>query len=130
MTTAQQEFFTLLKEALEDKGLTVYADMLPPTNVPYPFVYMAGVTSNPQSVKLGNMGAFTQLVQVWHKASQRGTISNILGVILSEANRIDGDEWSFNLLLNETEQQIINDNTTDVPLMQGFSSLRVFYARR
>ncbi len=127
---AQQEYFTLLKTALEGIGLNVYTDRLPPADVPYPFIYMAGVTDNPTAVKMGNMGQFSQIVQVWHRASQRGTVSDLLGKILQVADHIDGNEWSYNLLKNETEQQIINDNTTDVPLMQGYSSLRVFYARR
>ena len=128
--TAQQEFFTLMKTALEAQGLTVYTDKLPPANVPYPFIYLAGMTDNPTAVKFGNMGQFSQTVQIWHKATQRGTVSDLLGIVLQAADKIDGNEWSFNLLKNETEQQILDDNTTDVPLMQGYSSLRIFYARR
>lgn len=127
---AQQEYFTHLKQALIDKGYDVYDNKLPPESTPYPFIYLAETRQNGYGVKAQEAGYITQVVQVWGKASQRGTISEINRIIRQTANEIQGEYNAFNLIPNETEQQIINDNTTKTPLMQGFTSLRLFYSRR
>ena len=40
------------------------------------------------------------------------------------------DTYAYHIRANETEQQILNDDTTTTPLMQGYTSLRVAYSRR
>lgn len=129
--TAQQEYFMALKEALIQKGYDVYDSMLPPANTPYPFIYLAGSWHNPADIKRGYLGSITQIVQVWGTAQQRGTISTLCGEVLATATAIEHTEhYAYKVRLNETEQQILNDNTTNTPLMQGFTSLRVAYSRR
>lgn len=129
--TAQQEYFMALKQALTDRGYDVYDSMLPPENTPYPFIYLAGSWQNPTDIKRGNLGLIRQIVQVWGTAQMRGTISELCGEVLNVATAIrTTDNYAYEVRLNETEQQILNDNTTTTPLMQGYTSLRVAYSRR
>lgn len=128
---AQQEFFMALKKALQDDGYSVYDSVLPPANTPYPFIYLAGSWENPNDIKSGYIGTITQIVQVWGTAQMRGSISNLLEVVLAKAHSIDHTtNFAFKVRLNETEQQILNDNTTTTPLMQGYTSLKVSYSRK
>lgn len=129
--TAQQEFFMALKEAITEKGYDVYDSVLPPDRTPYPFIYLAGSWQNPSDIKCGNLGMLTQIVQVWGTAQMRGTISDLCGTVLTVACAIEHTEhYAYKVRLNETEQQILNDDTTNTPLMQGYTSLRVAYSRR
>lgn len=127
---AQQEFFTKLKQALVNLGYDVYDNQLPPENTPYPFIYLAESRQGGYGAKGQEAGYITQVVQVWGTASQRGTISKLNRVVRQVAAQVQGEYNAFTLIPNETEQQIINDNTTQVPLMQGYTSLRLFYSRR
>lgn len=127
---AQQEYFMALKQALIDAGYDVYDNQLPPNNTPYPFVYLAGSWQNPQDIKAGDIGMLTQIVQVWGTANQRGTLSRIASNILAIAKTVQGENYAYKVRLNETEQQILDDNTTSTPLMQAYTSLRVSYSRR
>ena len=127
---AQQKFFMALKKALQQQGYDVYDNALPPEGTPYPFVYLAGTTDNPSDVKLQEAGMLTQIVQVWGRATQRGTISEMSDTVLQVARGIQTADYAYAVRMNETEQRILNDNTTKTPLMQGYTSLRVSYSRR
>ena len=129
--TAQQEFFMALKQALKNKGYRVLDGALPPENTPYPFIYLAGSWNNPTDIKRGDLGRITQIVQVWGTYKMRGTISAMSEEVLKTARAIQTtDTFAYRVRLNETEQQILEDNTTNTPLMQGYTSLRVQYSRR
>lgn len=127
----QQEYFMALRKALKDEGYSVYDSTLPPDNTPYPFIYLAGSWHNPTDIKRGDLGRITQVVQVWGTAQMRGTISELCEAVLDIAKSItETEHFAYKVRLNETEQQILNDDTTNTPLMQGFTSLRVAYSRR
>ena len=129
--TAQQEFFMALKSALEAQDYAVYDSVLPPEETPYPFIYLAGGWTNPQDIKAGDVGLIRQIVQVWGTPFMRGTIDHLCEVVLNTAKTIKTTEhYAFRIRLNETEQQILNDDTTNTPLMQGYNALRVAYSRR
>ena len=127
----QQEYFMALRQALKNKGYKVYDGALPPENTPYPFIYLAGSWNNPTDIKRGDLGRITQVVQVWGTYKMRGTISAISEDVLKIAQSIQTTEnFAYKVRKNETEQQILNDDTTTTPLMQGYTSLRVAYSRR
>lgn len=129
--TEQQEYFMALRTALKEKGYSVFDGALPPDSTPYPFIYLAGSWHNPTDIKRGTLGMITQVVQVWGTYKMRGTISAICEDVLDTAKSIETtDHYAYKVRLNETEQQIINDDTTNTPLMQGYTSLRVAYSRR
>lgn len=120
-----------LKEALIQEGYSVYDSMLPPERTPYPFIYLSGSWHDPSDIKRGDLGRITQVIQVWGTAQMRGTISTLCGAVLDIAKTIETTaNYTYRVRLNETEQQILNDNTTKTPLMQGYTSLRVAYSRR
>lgn len=127
----QQEYFMALRSALKEKGYKVFDGALPPEKTPYPFIYLAGSWHNPTDIKKGDIGMITQVVQVWGTYKMRGTISAICEDVLNTAKSIrQTDTYAYQVRLNETEQQILNDDTTSTPLMQGYTSLRVSYSRR
>ena len=129
--TEQQEYFMALRTALKEKGYKVFDGALPPENTPYPFIYLAGSWHNPTDIKRGTLGMITQVVQVWGTYKMRGTISAICEDVLDTAMSIETtDHYAYKVRLNETEQQLLNDDTTNTPLMQGYTSLRVAYSRR
>ena len=128
---AQQEYFMALRSALIALGYAVFDSVLPPEHTPYPFVYLAGSWNNPQDIKTGDIGKLTQIVQVWGTAKMRGTISAMSEAVLATAKTIkETEHFAYHIRANETEQQILNDDTTNTPLMQGYTSLRVAYSRR
>lgn len=128
---AQQEYFMALKQALIEQGYDVYDNQLPPNNTPYPFIYLAGTNVTGYGAKAQYAGYLTQIVQVWGTADMRGTISDIALAIHETARTLaETAHYAFNLIPSETEQRILNDNTTKTPLMQSYNSLRVFFSRR
>lgn len=128
---AQQEFFTALKLALQLAGLDVYDTTLPGEGTPYPFVYLSGTTQSYYSAKGQEAGYITQIIQVWGRAEQRGSISALARTIIKTAINIEHtDNYAFIVRLSDTETQIIDDNTTQIPLMQAYLSLSVFFSRR
>ena len=128
---AQQEYFTALKLALIEQGYDVYDNHLPPDNTPYPFIYLADSTQTGMGAKAEFAGYIRQIVQVWGTADQRGTISSIGMAVRETARKLRQTEhYAFNLIPSETEQRMLNDNTTKTPLMQSYNSLRVFFSRR
>lgn len=128
---AQQSFFTALKLSLEASGFDVYDSELPPDGTPYPFIYLAGSTQGFYPAKGQEAGTITQIVQVWGRAEERGSISALARAVIEQANQVTStDDYSYILQLNETETQILEDNTTTTPLMQAYISMSVFYSRR
>ena len=127
--TAQQELFMAVKARLQDLGYEVYDNMLPPEGTPYPFIYLAETTQTQYNAKAQDAGYVRLVVQVWGKATMRGTISEISGDVVETVRTLDHTD-NDGYALREREQRIINDNTTKTPLMQGYNSLEVFYSRR
>lgn len=130
---AQQEYFTALRAALvsEFGGDRVFDSFLPPDDTPLPFIYLAGSTQVGMAVKAQFAGYISQVVQNWNVPTQRGTVSDYNRRIREIARNIRQTEH-YNFILQETEttQEILNDTTTRTPLMQGYTSLRVFFSRR
>ena len=128
---AQQELFTALKLALEYAEIDVYDTQLPPDGVPYPFVYLAGTTQTFFPAKGQESGYITQIIQVWGRADQRGSISALARSVIGIAMGVEqSTNYGFIVRLSDTETQIMDDNTTSTPLMQAYISLSVFFSRR
>lgn len=128
--SAQQEFFTEMKTALIAKGYAVYDNTLPPDGTPYPFVYLAGSTVDGFGAKAQEAGIITQIIQVWGRSDMRGTLSRICEAVMLTARTLkESDNYAF-AFQDDSQTQILNDNTTKTPLMQGYNSIRVFYSRK
>lgn len=123
---AQQELFTYFKTAL-----SAYDGYLPPQNTAYPFYYIADTRMQYGSSKSQDYGYITIIVHVWHdNPKQRGTVSDMMVNIMDVAGSLEETtNYKWSLIRNETEQQILADNTTTPPLVHGWSSLRFSYSR-
>lgn len=125
--TAQQELFTYFKTQLN-----AYDGQLPPKGTTYPFYYLADTRQQFGSAKSHDYGYVTLVIHVWHNDwKQRGTVSLMMNNIIGMAGTLEETStYKWSLIRNETEQQILADNTTTPPLMHGWSSLRFFYSKK
>ncbi len=120
----QQELFTALRGAIKKLGYDVYDGFLPSKSTPYPFVYLAdNQMLDDRAYKNAVLGDITQTVHVWHNnVRQRGTVSNMLFEIKKVACKIT-ETTSYSWNLTGIDQRILNDDTTDEPLMHGLLTL-------
>lgn len=124
---AQQELFTYFKTQLD-----AYDGQLPPRGTTYPFYYIADTRQQYGSAKSHDYGYVTLIVHIWHNdEKQRGTVSEMMQNVMTKAGQLDETtNFKWSLIRNETEQQILADNTTQPPLMHGWSSLRFSYSKK
>ena len=124
---AQQELFTYFKTQLN-----AYDGQLPPRGTTYPFYYIADTRQQYGSAKSHDYGYVTLIVHIWHNdEKQRGTVSEMMQNVMTKVGQLDETtNFKWSLIRNETEQQILADNTTQPPLMHGWSSLRFSYSKK
>lgn len=124
---AQQELFTYLKTQLN-----AYDGQLPPKDTPYPFYYIADTRQQFGTAKSQDYGYVTIVVHIWHNnEKKRGTLSSMMETVLNTAGGLkETSHYKWSLIRNETEQQILADNTTTPPLMHGWNSLRFSYSKK
>lgn len=124
---AQQELFTYFKTQLN-----AYDGQLPPRGTTYPFYYIADTRQQYGSAKSHDYGYVTLIVHIWHNdEKQRGAVSEMMQNVMIKAGQLDETtNFKWSLIRNETEQQILADNTTQPPLMHGWSSLRFSYSKK
>lgn len=124
---AQQELFTYFKTQLN-----AYDGQLPPRGTTYPFYYIADTRQQYGSAKSHDYGYVTLIVHIWHNdEKQRGTVSEMMQNVMIKAGQLnETTNFKWSLIRNETEQQILADNTTQPPLMHGWSSLRFSYSKK
>lgn len=124
---AQQELFAYFKTQLN-----AYDGQLPPRGTTYPFYYIADTRQQYGSAKSHDYGYVTLIVHIWHNdEKQRGTVSEMMQNVMTKAGQLDETtNFKWSLIRNETEQQILADNTTQPPLMHGWSSLRFSYSKK
>lgn len=116
----QQELFAKVRKDLEKRfGRIVFDGAIPSKEVGYPFIYMAGSTQTDAQNKTALFGSVTQTIHVWHNnLLQRGTFSTMLLDIKDVVRGIEKTEnRSWNLV--ETNQTIMEDDTTAHALMHG-----------
>ena len=115
----QQEYFSRLKIDLEAMGFSVYDGDLPPADTPYPFVYLGEFRQPDTANKSAVFGIVYPPIHVWHNdPRQRGTVSQMLLSIKTACRMLDHTE-NFAWHVREMTQRIINDDTTNAPLLHG-----------
>lgn len=116
----QQELFTKLLVELKKLGYDVYDAHLPPDDTPYPFIYLAdNQMTDDLGIKNAVLADVTQTIHVWHNnVRERGSVSRMLFDIKQVAFKIT-DTNSFSWMLTTSTQRILNDDTTNTPLLHG-----------
>lgn len=118
----QQEVFTSMKILIEQKGYAVYDGSLPPEGTPYPFVYMGTFQQVDRMLKNGAVCNVFGVINVYsNEPDKRGTLSNILTDIKRCARFVEGYE------LVNSDTVILDDNTTNEPLVHGVVNLKFMY---
>jgi hypothetical protein len=116
---AQQELFTAIKLALEEKGYAVYDGALPPVNTPYPFIYLGDFQQLDTERKNAVTGTVYPMIHVWHNQyTQRGTVSQMLLDIKTVCRTLQRTT-NFAWLIRNVNTRIIADKTTKTPLLHG-----------
>lgn len=116
---AQQELFTHLKLNIEALGYDVYDGYLPPEGTPYPFVYLGEFRQTDRDTKTHPYGNVYPMIHVWHNnPMERGTVSDMLMKIKQVCRRTQRTT-SYAWSVRNVTSRIINDDTTNQPLMHG-----------
>lgn len=116
---AQQELFTAIKLALEEKGYAVYDGALPPENTPYPFIYLGDFQQIDTEHKNAITGSVYPVIHVWHnKPGQRGTVSKMMLEIKFVCRCLERTP-NFAWRVRNLNTRILADNTTKTPLLHG-----------
>lgn len=119
----QQEIFSRLKVGLEAMGYDVYDGHLPPEGTSYPFIYLGTTESEYTPTKGESLGNVYMITHVYHNdCEQRGRLSRILQEIRREYARIEVYA-SRPLIMGTLTERIMEDNTTDEPLLHGVSEI-------
>lgn len=115
----QQELFSRLLTELKKKGYDVYDDGLPSEDVPYPFVYLADSQQTDRVNKDVIFGSVYQTIHIWHNnPRQRGTLSAMLLDVKGICQGVRNTK-NFLWCLRNVSQRIMQDNTTNSPLLHG-----------
>ena len=115
----QQEIFTAILMALRRSpyGDRVYDGQLPPEGTPYPFIYLADTQVIDEPNKGGVFGRVIQTIHVYsNDTSQRGTTSRFALAVKNICRQIEATP-NFTCEATNISQHILNDNTTDKPLL-------------
>lgn len=124
----QQELFTMLKLALENKGYSVYDGKLPPEGTPYPFIYLRNSQLVNERVKNGIFARIFQNLSVWHdNIRERGVVSSILLDVKRTFYEIE-DNTKFAYSIENLSQTITNDDTTATPLIRGDIDAEILFS--
>jgi hypothetical protein len=116
---AQQEFFTAIKLALEEKGYAVYDGALPPEDTPYPFIYLGDFRQTDTEHKNAVTGTVYPMIHVWHNdIRKRGTVSAMLLDVKTVCRNL-AHTANFAWLVRNVNARIIADKTTKTPLLHG-----------
>ena len=119
----QQELFTKLKVEI-GKGYNVFDGALPPSDTPYPFVYL-GETSiqddfGNKTILLADVGV---TIHVWsNDFNKRGTHSEMLRNIKEIARSIT-ETATYKWQITSVYQRQLEDTTTTTPLLHGVLEL-------
>ena len=121
-----QELYDTIYFNLEKMNYTVY-EKLPEEDVPYPFIVMGPIHKRHRNLKTA-IGVICDVdIDVWGDSESRFSVDSIIDEIDS-VTRINNDNWSFIKRVNESDCQILHDNSTDHDLLHGVMSL-VFESR-
>lgn len=115
----QQELFSEIVVRLRTKGYDVYDGALPPEGTKYPFIYIADSQQNDRTTKNAVIGTVNQRIHAWHNdPCKRGVLSGILFEVKGVCRKIEHTS-NYGWMLSNVEQRILDDDTTDQPLLHG-----------
>lgn len=127
---AQQELFTAMKLALEERGYAVYDGFLPPEGTAYPFVYIGDFRQADKEHKTDLTGSVFPTIHVWHNdPGQRGTVSQMLLDIKTTA-RLLQKTGRYSWVVRGITQNIFPDTTTRTPLLHGVFEAEFLFSVR
>ena len=122
----QQEIFTKVKTTCLNLGYSTY-DYLPMENVPYPFVFVGEDSSTDMPNKTAIHGAYNLTIHVYHNDyKKRGTNSTIM-MNIKQALRELKSTQSFYVSVRNINDQILTDNTTNIPLLHGVIDVEFYF---
>lgn len=104
-------------------GLNVF-EFLPDEGTTYPFIVMGDTHLIPAVTKTLIYGRCVTTLHVWSDSKNRKQVSDIIGKLMAEVSKIkqiDSRQWA--MLINESDSQILKDNSTSENLYHGLLHL-------
>ena len=121
----QQELFTAVKKVVSGLGYTVY-DYLPMDDVPYPFVFLGEDLSTDIPNKTAIHGSYNLTLHIYNDQKKRGTTSTMM-MNIKQALRELKHTQGFYISVNNINDQIIQDTTTNIPLSHGIIDVEFYF---
>ena len=107
---------------------SVYDTFLPSEGTPYPFVYLADSDLNDRANKTAVFGIVSQTIHVWHdNPRQRGTVSQMILQIKQICRQLE-HTGSFSWSVQDLNQRILPDTTTNQPLLHGIVEVTFLFS--
>lgn len=118
--TATQELYDTIYFNLE-KAYVVY-EALPQEEVQYPFIVLGEIQQINSNYKTAIGKTLTITIDVWGDTDSRFSVDSMMNDINSITN-ITTENFHFVKRINESDSQILHDNSTDRDLIHGILNL-------
>lgn len=119
--TATQELYDAIYFNLEKLGYVVY-ETLPPENVSYPFVVMGEIQKQSSNYKTAIGVTVNINIDVWGDSESRFSVDTMMNEIDSVTS-VTTNHYEFIKRINESDAQLLHDNSTDKDLLHGILNL-------
>ena len=125
--TATQELYDTLYQNLEVK-YSVY-EALPQEEVDYPFIVLGQIQQVNSNYKTAIGKTLNITIDVWSDSESRFSVDQIMNDI-DEISTIGSKNYYFLKRINESDSQILHDNSTEKDLVHGILNLAFTIERK
>lgn len=120
----EQEIYTWLLVQLRALGADVYEYQLPSDSASYPFIFLDGGQTIDTPYGRETLANVSISAHIWHDdLTKRGRFSGLMGDVVRTAYRLY-DTKSYYWVLDNVEQTVLTDTSTNQPLLHGVVTFR------
>lgn len=119
--TITQELYNTIYFNLNKMGYPIF-ETLPQGEVPYPFIVMGALHKRHRNLKTAIRILIDVNIDVWGNSESRFSVDDIVNEIDS-VTTVETEHWQFIKRINESDCQILHDNSTHADLLHGILDL-------